>query len=117
MPPIYLPKTKSIKEIFEKIEPYSRDGGSARWRNREHGFSGPVYCNVRDGNALLVTPTRAVLDIVADAQSVVDDENMYFSAVIRDDNTVLILAQYNKIIGSRWLCILPASEIVPFLSL
>lgn len=111
MHPIYLPNATKLSDIFTEIHSNNTNKMGGTWRNREAGFTGPVFCNFQDNNSLLVVPTKEVINVVADAQAIVPDNNVYFSMIPRDDNTVLILMQYNKIIGSRWLCILPMSEV------
>jgi hypothetical protein len=41
----------------------------------------------------------------------IDHDTIYFEIVERQDNTALIVAKYNAIIGGRWLAVIPGSEI------
>ena len=50
-------------------------------------------------------PSDMVLKFVRDHMLPVDYDSIYFQAVNRGDNQTLITAQYNQIIGSRWLAI------------
>lgn len=41
----------------------------------------------------------------------VDYDSIYFRAIHRGDGTTLVIAQYNQIIGSRWLALLQTSDL------
>jgi len=41
----------------------------------------------------------------------VDYDSIYFTINARDDVTALVTAQYNQIIGSRWLALIDANSI------
>jgi hypothetical protein len=108
--PIYLPAAKKLSDLFKEVLPYNPNE-RGHWNGAQN--CGLIYCHTSgktNYNSFHVMPTQAVCEIVGAAQKVVEDENMYFSLVFRDDDTVLVIAQYNQIIGSRWLCVLPVSE-------
>jgi hypothetical protein len=50
-----------------------------------------------------VTPTRRLFGFLLDAMLPVEGDRIYFGATMRLNNTMLITARYNQIIGNRWL--------------
>jgi len=98
--PIAFPEYDSFLDLFQLLgeETVSREvepGSKIRtWMSkRGQGKYGSLY----------VLPCRKVIDYLKE-QNVVELE-LYFSAVDRGDNETLIIAQYDQIIGSRWLAI------------
>lgn len=110
MNPMYLPDAKKLSDLFPHIEPYDAGKKAGRWDT--DGNRGLIFCNVSGGGkSFLVQPSAEVVKVVTNALKIVFDENIYFTIVIRDNGTALITAQYNLIIGSRWLVVLPLTEI------
>lgn len=101
---MYLPHAKTIADVFTSIQPYDRNK-AGHWDL--DGNKGLIYCNTNKGKSFLVEPSPAVRETVKAALKVVFDKNIYFNLSFHFNGTVLIVAQYNMIIGSRWLCVLP----------
>ena len=60
--------------------------------------------------------TRAVLpqwliDWIQNNMLAVDHDSIYFNVIVRDDQHALVTAQYNQIIGSRWLALIDANSV------
>lgn len=58
-----------------------------------------------------VQPTEMVVEFLKKSLVFIDYDEIYFQAIMRNDGEALITANYNRIIGSRWLALIPHSEI------
>jgi len=107
MKPILLPLAKKWDAV---VRSYGQRGAlDSQW-------TGPVkvgpYCDCSGGlyHAIDLNVTIAVLERLA-TSLIVDDNACYWQLTFRKDEMVLLSFQYNLIIGSRWVAILPLSEI------
>lgn len=104
--PIAFPEHDKFTDLFYVLDgEHNRavaPGSKVRTWMRKTGRSG--------FGTLYVQPCEKLIRYLND-QNVVGLE-MYFEAVDRGDNETLITAQYDQIIGSRWLAIV-ATDTVP----
>ncbi len=77
------------------------------WLRLPDGQNFPLYTTVRAMPRL--AEFIAGNSIFGDERNL--DRSHYLEIVSRDDGTALVLMQYQQIIGSRWLCIVPKSQV------
>jgi hypothetical protein len=103
----------SFADIFETAVPYVK--GSANDQRRSiKGKTVSSYCTVSGGEqyrSFSVKPQQRVMDYIGENMLDIAYDSIYFTVTIRDDGSALLAAQYNQIIGSRWLAIVDASTI------
>jgi hypothetical protein len=111
---IQFPTVKTIRELFEVLPKTSTLTGIRMNRPSPGNMIIGTYCGVRGlGNiySLKVRPTQMVLDFInADMISVEYDE-LSFEIVMRTGGEALVVVSHSKIIGSRWLALIPHSEV------
>lgn len=69
------------------------------------------YCNAMRSaleDSLHVKPKQEIIDFINKNMFISDYDSIYFEVIGRIDG-VLVLAKNNKILGSRWLAVLPSS--------
>lgn len=113
---------QSFSDLFTSAVPY--DSGD-RLKNRqewtmigdrtikgEHSETNVItsWCNIQGALAgkcpsLHVTPTAEIISWIRSNMLPIDYDHIYFQITIRDANQALVSAQYNTIIGSRWLAL------------
>jgi hypothetical protein len=106
------PRTQRLAYLFEKVTPYAV--GRPEVLEARKGQHVSTYCAVsapKFRGSLCVRPTQRVMDCIAAEMLVIDDDRIYFEIIDRGNGTALVVAKYNKIIGSRWLALIPSSEI------
>ena len=104
--PVAFPAIESFSELFPELT----------LEKQEHPFQGSAVTNwiqIRDRGAY--RHKRAVLpqwliDWCQENMLPVNYDSIYFTVTIRDDGA-LICAQYNQIIGSRWLALVDADTV------
>lgn len=102
--PIYFHGQK-FADLFEDVR--------EDWR----GPGGFYYCQVsgiKGHHSFGVKPTPALQKYID--ESMLQDLGTFFKLVYRADDTVLVVASYNQIIGSHWLTI-TEQEDIPALAL
>ena len=111
-PPIYFPDAK-LSHLFERAENHPFKNGQPT--NKDKSL---IWANTSSlgSHYWYLKPTEMVRELVKKMNSICTDPNIYFNFTLRSDNTVLITAQYNSIIGSRWLVIVSKKEVEEFLS-
>lgn len=111
---LYLPDA-TLPQLFEFVRcesgPVRTRGGAELWLSLPHDHGFPLYITVR------ATPQLA--DFIA-GNSIYGgerdlDRSHYLEVVFRDDGTALVLMQYQQILGSRWLCIVPQSQVTDWI--
>jgi len=114
--PLAFPKCERLADLFDKIGPYDKDAKSTQ---RVHSMTLGPYCVVSDGGyrSAGVHATDAVVAFCNESMIDIDRDSLYFEIVVRDDDSALVLVKHNQILGSRWLAILPATAVRPFLPL
>lgn len=111
---IYFPDVKRLDDLFSEVKPYA--GKSRVIKTLTDGLDDCVvrsYCTVTGVNgrgALDVTPTKKVLDFIEQNMFRIYP-GMYFEMVQRDNGETLVMVKYDSIIGSRWLALIPSTEV------
>ena len=111
---------ESFAELFEAWHWYETKNGRTernpfpRIKSGTHG-QGEIgdYCAAHRTsleNSLHVKPNRAVVDFIFKMMIVGEYDSIFFEIVERTDE-LLIVAKNNSIIASRWLALLPKSEL------
>lgn len=108
-----LPRSVAFPDIrtFAELFPVLTDERQAhKWEKSE--VSNWIQIKDRDGyrHAYAVLP-QWLIDWVQANMLPVDYDSIYFTINARDDVTALVTAQYNQIIGSRWLALIDANSI------
>lgn len=85
------------------------------WPLDSNGFAHlSSFCPVRankGGSPLDVTPKVEVIKAIENNMLLSNDYTINFSIIVRDNGTSLLIAQYDKILGDRWLAILATRSI------
>lgn len=117
---------KSFFDVFESAVPYDHKQplkDRLEWTMvgdykelANHHTSGNVitnYCMVsgKEYRSFHVRPKQEVIEYVRNNMIPVYYDHIYFQVVVRNDNTALITASYNQIIGSRWLALVDADTV------
>jgi hypothetical protein len=112
MSKLYLPDATLPQLVefvrFESGPSSHRLGGPEMWLSLPHDQGFPLYPTIR------ATPMLA--DFIK-GNSIYGDErdlsrSHYIEVCFRDDGTALVLMKYQQILGSRWLCIVPQSQVI-----
>jgi len=114
MTKLYMPGA-TLPELFEFVRCESSAVRSRRgaelWLRLPVNLGFPLYMTV------LATPRLAEFmkanSIYGDEPNL--DQSHYLEAFFRDDGTALIEFKYQQIIGSRWLCIVPQSQVTEWM--
>jgi hypothetical protein len=106
--PLQLPEVDRLNQLFSSVVEWKAD------QPRAQGHYCVVTGHPSGFYSLRVKPTAAVMEVVRGMRHIVDDDHIYFDCVVRDDGTCLVLAKYNKINGSRYLALIPATELGPY---
>jgi hypothetical protein len=100
VPTIHFPMARAFSDLFEQY-------GFAADRPREMVW---LYVDSRNSATARgidwpssVRPTTALAAFVKERMTNVVDLPVYFQIYVRDDDSVLVLAKYDGIIGNRWL--------------
>lgn len=120
---LLFPHVRKLSELFVRVEPIedlARFSSRAvhTWEVKDH-WGRPAgrallssFCSVSHPRpSLNVTPKLEVIEKLGRNMLLVDGYVLNFEIVVRGDGTALVLCKYNRILGSRWLAIIPASEI------
>jgi len=121
---IYFPEIKSFDGLFDAWHWYETKNGrveSSRFPPIKIGQSDlrgnaatiDDYCaalNTSLENSLHVKPNEKLVEFIKKSMFLDSRDSIYFEIVERDDE-LLVLAKNNVIIGSRWLTLLPKSEL------
>lgn len=111
---IYFPEAKRLSDLFSEVKPYL--GQSRVIKTLTDGMDEcrvRSYCTVTGANgrgSLDVTPTKKVLDFIEQNMFVIDP-GVHFEMVQRDNGETLVMVKYDSIIGSRWLAVIPSTEV------
>ena len=109
--PLLFPDVNTLAELFEAMEPWEPTPGK---RGPRQPGIGP-YCQVTGHpsghQSLWVRPTSAVREAIkAHMLDLGVGHGFFFKCVIRDDGSCLVTCDYEQILGSRWLALIPATE-------
>ena len=102
----FLPDTFSLVFPNTKQETLKVDGSDGPLFIQTGGsITGKTFRSFR------AIPNDKVVNWIAMNMLSIDYDTIYFEIVERADGTALILAKYNRIIGSRYLGLIPSSEL------
>lgn len=120
-PTVAFPDVKRFDQLFTGAGPWAGPSKPAPRLMRFRGWAGKGWSEVsgyvhdRDGNSLSVTGVSLELRNYLETTILhVPNDSIYFELIRRDDGTALVTAQYNVIIGSRWLAVIDAATIPAF---
>ena len=106
--PVAFPYIRTFAELF----PVLTD------RRQAHAFgnSSEISNWVQIREPAKYSHTRAMLpqwliDWLQENMLAVDHDSIYFQVIVRDDQHALVTAQYNQIIGSRWLALIDTNSV------
>lgn len=68
-----------------------------------------LRCRTWKGRGLHATPKLWLVDWIERNMMHVENDELFWKFVLRADGTTLITLSYNRIIGSKWLTLLPAN--------
>lgn len=120
---LLFPEVRKLSELFlrvERVEDLMRFSSRVvhTWQVNDHNGrpAGEArlssFCSVSHPRpSLNVTPRPEVIEKLGRNMLLVDGYVLNFEIVVRADGTALVLCKYNCILGSRWLAIVPASEV------
>lgn len=84
---------------------------------RKPGIVIQGWCSVRG------KPPSLAVDCMPDVEAwiyqnmlQIDYDKIYFTITVRDNGTALVCAQYNQIIGDRWLALIDAADLDQFVA-
>lgn len=109
MPTLCLPDVKTFGELFEEIRAWRGPG-----IERPEGFR---WCRISDETrdpwvwSLDVRIGPAVAEIIERMDKVVDATHVFIDIMVRKDGTALVRAQYDHIIGDRWVAVIDPATI------
>ena len=94
--PLAFPEINDFSELFGNLEDK---------QNYEFADKSVIsnWLLFRDHHSEYRQPSETMLAYVRDNMLPVDYDSIYFTVTDRGDGTTLICAQYNQILGSRWL--------------
>lgn len=101
---VELPEVRRLDELFEEIRPIE----DVLDHKRPVGFS---YCGVSPQHRSLDVKPRPELAEMLDGM-MLDDLPFSYKIIIRKSGTALITAEYTQILGSRWLAIVDAAQVL-----
>jgi len=58
-----------------------------------------------------VMPTDKLIDFVKENMLAIDYDSIYFEIICYENNTAMLIAKYNQIIGSRWIAMIDINSI------
>jgi hypothetical protein len=61
-------------------------------------------------HSFAIEPTSELLDLMDDMLRI-DKDSIYFELIVYTDNTAMLIAKYNLIIGSRWIAMIDVDSI------
>lgn len=101
----------TLPQLFEFVRcesgPSRGRGGAEMWLSLPHHEGFPLYVTVR------ATPLLADFikghSIYGEERDL--DRSHYLEVTFRDDGTALISMQFQQILGSWWLCVVPQSQV------
>lgn len=101
--PLAFPCAKKLSELFSDIS--------------AEKAVGLTYCVVRSPGRVSawVRPLPCVTAFIGGSMRPILDGHMHFQFVERDDDTCLVTIDWDHIIGSRWLALVPAAELNKYL--
>jgi hypothetical protein len=94
---------KKFRDLFEAID--------AKHDRKDDGFRYIYTSGATEYRGFAVKPRPELATFIRERMLQILNDSVYFVCTFRDDGTVLISAQYNSIIGSRWLTITTADDI------
>lgn len=112
---LYMPDA-TLPQLFEFVrceaDPVRRGHGAELWLRLPQDHNFPLYTTVR------ATPRLAEFiagnSIYGSERDL--DRSHFFEIIFRDDDTALVVMQYQQILGSRWLCVVPKSHVLDWVS-
>jgi hypothetical protein len=116
--PIYFLDADHFSELFDEWRWWTEDRSGSYApisieKPHARGMEIGDYCyglNTPLENSLHVRPNEKLIEFISDNMFPIDHDRIYFEIVARVDG-VLVMAKYNKILGSRWLALLPSSSL------
>lgn len=114
---VLFPLARRFGELFRFARPASMEPGS--WRARvvhRFGEAAQVLSHLSlsghgvERRTLDVQPFPGVLTAI-EKSMISSDYRIDFEAVVRDNGTALVLARYDRILGSRWIAVVDAATV------
>jgi hypothetical protein len=115
---IYFLDVDHFSELFDEWRWYT-DDKSGKYppisieQPHAKGMEIGDYCYALNSpleESLHVRPNDRLINFIKVSMVPIDYDQIYFEIVARVDG-VLVIAKYNKILGSRWLALLPSSAL------
>ena len=114
---IHFMDVTKFSELFSQWRwwEHEKSQGFERIPVRSHGQGTYIsdFCSAHNPDlesSLHVKPTQMVVDFIQDHMFLSAYDSIYFELVSREDG-LLVLAKNNAILASRWLALLPKSEL------
>jgi hypothetical protein len=103
--PVMLPEVRRLDELFEEVRPVE----DVLRHRRPEGFS---YCGVGGPyhRSLDVRPRPELAEMLDG--TMLDGLPFSYKIVVRSSGTALVMAEYVQIIGSRWLAVVDAAQVL-----
>jgi len=103
--PVLLPEVRRLDELFEEVRPVE----DVMRHKRPEGFA---YCGVGSPyhRSLDVKPRPELAEMLDGMM--LDGLPFSYKIVVRSSGTALVMAEYTQIIGSRWLAIVDAAQVM-----
>lgn len=111
-----LPECTTFFDLFDSWKEYKRDGknNSFNWITNYcslHGQEGNKH-GVAGYKSITIKPNEMVCKAIEENMLKIDDDAIGFEIIsYADRDYSLVLAHYNLIIGSRWLCYIRTDSI------
>jgi hypothetical protein len=105
--PVAFPDIRTFAELFPIM---TTERQAHPWDSAE--VSNWIQVRSPDGYAhgYAVLP-QWLIDWIQENMLAVPHDSIYFQVIVRDDVSALVTAQYNQIIGSRWLALIDANSV------
>ena len=101
--PLAFPDVDDLSALFNEISPDKQPG--------------LAYCSVSapGRTSAWVRPTAQAVAYVEKNMIALVGGSVHYKLIVRDDDSCLVTAEYDHIIGSRWLALVPATEVDKYL--
>ncbi len=101
MKSIELPKVRKLTELFSEMRPTDISKGVQR-------PNGMYFCSAQGLGHWYVAPSLAVSKVL---KTMSPELGIHFKIVMRDSGTALVTADYDRIIGGRWLAVVDGAKV------
>ena len=101
LPPLQFPEVKSFGELFKSVRPFDKPEG------KKSGERYVCFTHGEHRRSQWGVLKAKYETFIKEQMLSISGDSIFVSVALRDDNTALITFQYNQIIGSRWITIVP----------